>query len=119
MPIPTADRDRRISLLLKGKHWDPLYIYAEANNLRPHQAAAELLLAAISQFPNDSVYVIAAQNARNAAMRHFNIEVAVAINRIYREWCESVMVNGGITAEDLDAAILRDQQRSHEGEGGE
>lgn len=71
MPRPrSGDRDlQRVTIDVTGDHFAPLHAYAASQGLTATQAARELLLAALRDFPTDGAYVAAALKAYADARR--------------------------------------------------
>lgn len=74
--------NRRIQLSLTGPEWEPLFAYAESQNIKPVQAVSELLLASLATNATSAAYMAASRRARIELSKFMIGEAMHAVNVI-------------------------------------
>lgn len=80
-----ATRQIRISAV--QREWDPLFAYADSMGITPNQAAAELLLASLTNNATNSTFIAAARRSRYEIQK---IMIAEAIKSVGAMWTRVV-----------------------------
>jgi hypothetical protein len=74
--------NRRVTLNLSAPEWDPLFAYAETQGMKPHHAAAELLLASISSNARDAAYITTVRALRGELQKIMFGEALAAMRTV-------------------------------------